>query len=54
MSRIVSHERRGETNGISNAILEPDVFDRLRVTVLNNSYLIVDGIVQKHEGRGVG
>ena len=39
-----------DETGIANAILKPDVFDRLRVTVLNNSYLIVDGILQNTRG----
>jgi error-prone DNA polymerase len=39
-----------DETGIANAILKPDVFDRLRVTVLNNPYLIVDGILQNTRG----
>jgi len=39
-----------DETGIANGILKPDVFDRLRVTVLNNSYLIVDGILQNQRG----
>jgi error-prone DNA polymerase len=39
-----------DETGIANAILKPDVFGRLRVTVLNNSYLIVDGILQNTRG----
>jgi error-prone DNA polymerase len=39
-----------DETGIANAILKPDVFDRLRVTVLNNSYLIVEGILQNTRG----
>jgi error-prone DNA polymerase len=39
-----------DETGIANVILKPDVFDRLRVTVLNNSYLIVDGILQNQRG----
>jgi error-prone DNA polymerase len=39
-----------DETGIANIILKPDVFDRLRVEVLNNSYLIVDGILQNTRG----
>ena len=39
-----------DETGIANVILRPDVFQRLRVTVLNNSYLIVDGILQNQRG----
>src|SRR5665213_355960 len=39
-----------DETGIANVILRPDVFQRLRVTVLNNSYLVVDGILQNQRG----
>jgi error-prone DNA polymerase len=39
-----------DETGIANAILKPDVFDRLRVTVLSNPYLIVNGILQNTRG----
>jgi error-prone DNA polymerase len=39
-----------DETGIANVILRPDVFERLRVTVLNNSYLVVDGILQNQKG----
>jgi error-prone DNA polymerase len=39
-----------DETGIANVILKPDVFARLRVPVLNNSYLIVDGILQNQRG----
>ena len=39
-----------DETGIANIILKPDVFERLRVPVLNNSYLIVDGILQNQRG----
>jgi len=39
-----------DETGIANVILKPDVFERLRVPVLNNSYLIVDGILQNQRG----
>jgi hypothetical protein len=35
-----------------NVILRPDVFQRLHVTVLNNSHLIVDGSLKKLAGVG--
>ena len=39
-----------DETGIANVILKPDVFNRLRVTVLSNSYLLVDGILQNTRG----
>ncbi len=39
-----------DETGIANVILKPDVFERLRVPVLNNSYLIVDGVLQNQRG----
>jgi len=39
-----------DETGISNVILKPHVFQRLRVTVLGNSYLLVDGILQNQRG----
>jgi error-prone DNA polymerase len=39
-----------DETGIANVILKPDVFERLRVPVLSNSYLIVDGILQNQRG----
>jgi error-prone DNA polymerase len=39
-----------DETGIANVILKPDVFQRLRVTVLGNSYLLVDGILQNQKG----
>jgi error-prone DNA polymerase len=39
-----------DETGIANVILKPDVFDRLRVTVLSNSYLLIDGILQNQKG----
>lgn len=35
-----------DETGIANVIFKPDVFRRLRVTILNNGYLVVDGILQ--------
>ncbi len=39
-----------DETGIANVILKPDVFDRLRAPVLNNSYVIVDGVLQNQKG----
>jgi error-prone DNA polymerase len=39
-----------DETGIANVILKPDVFDRLRVTVLNHSYLLVEGVLQNQRG----
>jgi error-prone DNA polymerase len=39
-----------DETGIANIILKPDVFERLRVPVLNSSYVIVDGILQNQRG----
>ena len=35
-----------DETGISNAVVMPDVFDRERATILNNSYLVVEGQMQ--------
>ena len=32
--------------GISNAVVMPDVFDRNRLTMLENGYLVIDGEMQ--------
>ncbi|MGA2214903.1 MAG: error-prone DNA polymerase, partial [Bryobacteraceae bacterium] len=32
-----------DETGVSNAVVMPDVFDRERKTILNNSYLVIDG-----------
>jgi error-prone DNA polymerase len=39
-----------DETGIANVILKPDVFERLRVTVLGNSYLLIDGVLQNQRG----
>ncbi len=39
-----------DETGIANIILKPDVFQRLRVTVLNHSYLLVEGVLQNQRG----
>ncbi len=35
-----------DETGVSNAVVMPDVFDRERTTILNNSYLVIDGEMQ--------
>ena len=35
-----------DETGVSNAVIMPDVFDRERKTILNNSYLMIDGEMQ--------
>jgi error-prone DNA polymerase len=35
-----------DETGVSNAVVMPDVFDRERKTILNNSYLLIDGEMQ--------
>jgi error-prone DNA polymerase len=39
-----------DETGIANVILTPDVFARLRATVLTNSYLLIDGVLQNQRG----
>jgi error-prone DNA polymerase len=35
-----------DETGVSNAVLMPDVFERVRATLLDNSYLVIDGELQ--------
>jgi error-prone DNA polymerase len=35
-----------DETGVSNAVVMPDVFDRERKTILNNSYLVIEGEMQ--------
>ena len=39
-----------DETGVSNAVVMPDVFDRERPTILNNSYLVIDGEMQNIDG----
>jgi error-prone DNA polymerase len=39
-----------DETGVSNAVVMPDVFDRERATILNNSYLVIDGEMQNIDG----
>ena len=39
-----------DETGISNVIIRPDLFDRERMTVIRQPFLIVDGVLQHQEG----
>jgi error-prone DNA polymerase len=39
-----------DETGISNVIIRPDLFDRNRVTVVRQPFLIVDGVLQHQDG----
>jgi len=39
-----------DETGISNVIIRPDLFDRERMTVVRQPFLVVDGILQNQEG----
>ena len=39
-----------DETGISNVIIRPDLFDRERMTVVKQPFLIVDGVLQNQEG----
>jgi len=39
-----------DETGVSNVIIRPDLFDRERMTVIRQSFLIVDGVLQHQEG----
>jgi error-prone DNA polymerase len=39
-----------DETGISNVIIRPDLFDRERMTVVRQPFLIVDGVLQHQEG----
>ena len=39
-----------DETGISNIIIRPDLFDRERMTVIRQPFLIVDGVLQHQEG----
>ena len=39
-----------DETGIANVIIRPDLFDRERFTVLDQPFLLVDGIVQNQDG----
>ena len=39
-----------DETGIANVIIRPDLFDRERFTVLEQTFLLVDGILQNQDG----
>jgi error-prone DNA polymerase len=39
-----------DETGISNIIIRPDLFERARLTVVRQPFLIVDGVVQHQDG----
>ncbi len=39
-----------DETGISNVIVRPDLFDRQRMTVIRQPFLIVDGVLQHQDG----
>jgi error-prone DNA polymerase len=39
-----------DETGIANIIVRPDLFDRNRLTILDQPFLLVDGILQNQEG----
>ncbi|MEP6538616.1 MAG: error-prone DNA polymerase [Bryobacteraceae bacterium] len=39
-----------DETGVSNIIVQPDVFAKLRATILTNSYLLIEGILQNQRG----
>ena len=39
-----------DETGIANVIVKPDVFTRLRTTILSHAYLLIDGVLQNQRG----
>ena len=39
-----------DETGISNSIVRPDLFDRERMTVIRQPFLLVDGVLQHQDG----
>ena len=39
-----------DETGVSNAIVEPDFFERFRLTITEESFLIIEGDVQNSDG----
>jgi error-prone DNA polymerase len=39
-----------DETGISNIIIRPDLFDRERMVVVRQPFLIVDGVLQHQDG----
>jgi error-prone DNA polymerase len=39
-----------DETGVSNTIVTPDMFDRNRLTIVENSFLLIEGILQNQDG----
>jgi error-prone DNA polymerase len=39
-----------DETGVANVIVRPDLFDRERVTVIRQPFLLVEGILQQQDG----
>ena len=39
-----------DETGIANIIVRPDLFDRDRLTILEQPFLLVDGVLQNQDG----
>jgi error-prone DNA polymerase len=39
-----------DETGISNAIVQPDLFDDVKSTLLNSPYLLIEGVLQNQQG----
>jgi error-prone DNA polymerase len=39
-----------DETGVSNAIITPDMFDRNRLTIVENPFLLIEGILQNQDG----
>ncbi len=39
-----------DETGIANVIIRPDLFDRERLTVLEQPFLLIDGVLQNQDG----
>ena len=59
--RVITRQRPGtakgfvfltleDETGIANVIVRPDLFDRERFTILEQPFLLVDGILQNQDG----
>jgi len=39
-----------DETGVSNTIVTPDMFDRNRLTIIENAFLLIGGILQNQDG----
>jgi len=39
-----------DETGIANAIVTPDLFETYKTTIVSNSYLLVEGVLQNQQG----